>query len=283
LRLDLYEAAEGAITVVNSNMANAIRSRTVQKGIDPRDYSLVAFGGAGPLHGAEVAAMVGIPEIVVPPYPGITSAMGLLTTDIKYESLRTVFLISTDIDFERLNGEFANMRVNLEEQFRADGLRSADIAFQRSADARYLGQGYELRINMPDVVVDDAAIARSFEQFHSVHQAEYGHSFPQSPIEIVNIRLTGIAATPTIRRVKVPESSSLREALIKRDGCFFRRAGRLEQMDTAFYRRELLPAGQKIAGPAIILQTDSTTVVPPGSILFADGAGNLIIQLQGTK
>ena len=194
-----------------------------------------------------------------------------------------MFLIGTHVDFERLNGEFANMRADLEEQFRADGLRSADIAFRRSADARYLGQGYELRIDMHDDVVDSAAIARAFEQFHSVHQAEYGHSFPQSLIEIVNVRLTGIAATPTIRRVKVQEGGSLRDALIKTDGCFFRRAGRLEQMDTAFYRRELLPLGQKIAGPAIILQTDSTTVVPPGSTLSADGGGNLIIQLQGAK
>jgi hypothetical protein len=96
LNLDAPAAAEGALTVVNNNMANAIRSRTVQKGIDPREYALVAFGGAGPLHGADVAAMLGISEVIVPPYPGITSAMGLLTTDIKYESLRTVFLVSTD-------------------------------------------------------------------------------------------------------------------------------------------------------------------------------------------
>jgi N-methylhydantoinase A len=283
LKLDLHEAAEGAITVVNSNMANAIRSRTVQKGIDPRDYSLVAFGGAGPLHGAEVAAMVGIPEIIVPPYPGITSAMGLLTTDVKYESLRTMFLLSTDIDFERLNREFANMRADLREQFHADGLDSAGIVFRRSADARYLGQGYELRIDMPDGVIDSAAIARAFEQLHAIHKAEYGHSFPQSPIEIVNIKLTGIAATPTIRRAKAPEGTSLRAALIKTDGTFFRRNGRLQQMETAFYRRELLPAGQLIEGPAVILQTDSTTVVPPGSVLTADGTGNLIIQLRGAK
>ncbi len=209
--------------------------------------------------------------------------MGLLTTDIKYELLRTVFLLSTDIDFDRLNTEFANMRADLEEQFRIDGLRSADIAFQRSADARYLGQGYELRIDMPDDVVDSAAIARTFEQFHSVHHAEYGHSFAQSPIEIVNIRLTGVAATPTIRRVKVAKGTSLSGALIKTAGCFFRHAGRLEQMHTAFYRRELLPVGQKIAGPAIILQTDSTTVVPPSSSLFADDVGNLIIQLLGAR
>ena len=107
LNLDAPAAAEGALTVVNNNMANAIRSRTVQKGIDPREYALVAFGGAGPLHGADVAAMLGISEVIVPPYPGITSAMGLLTTDIKYKSLRTVFLVSTDVDFERLNRDLA--------------------------------------------------------------------------------------------------------------------------------------------------------------------------------
>jgi N-methylhydantoinase A len=280
LRLDLHEAAEGAITVVNSNMANAIRSRTVQKGIDPRHYALVAFGGAGPLHGAEVAGMVGIPEIIVPPYPGITSAMGLLTTDIKYESLRTVFLISTDIDFERLNREFTNMRADLEDQFRADGFGSTEIVFRRSADARYLGQGYELRIDMPEGVIDAAAITGAFDQFRAVHNAEYGHSFAHSPIEIVNIRLTGVAPTPTIRRVKMPPGGSLRDALIKTDGCFFRRSGRLERMDTAFYQRELLPAGEMIEGPAIILQTDTTTLVPPGSTIVADGTGNLIIQVR---
>jgi N-methylhydantoinase A len=283
LRLDLHEAAEGAITVVNSNMANAIRSRTVQKGIDPRHYALVAFGGAGPLHGAEVAAMVGIPEIIVPPYPGITSAMGLLTTDIKYELLRTVFLLSTDIDFERLNRDFANMRADLEDQFRADGFGAAEIVFRRSADARYLGQGYELRIDMPEGVIDAAAIAGAFDQFHAVHKAEYGHAFAQSPIEIVNIRLTGIAPTPTIRRAKMPAGDNLRDALMKIDGCFFRRSGRLEQMDTAFYRRELLPVGQSIEGPTIILQTDTTTVVPPGSTIVADGTGNLIIQVRGAQ
>jgi N-methylhydantoinase A len=93
--------------------------------------------------------------------------------------------------------------------------------------------------------------------------------------------LTGIAATPTIRRVKMPSGGNLRDALIKTDGCFFRRAGRLERMNTAFYRRELLPVGQIIEGPAIILQTDTTTVVPPGSTIVADGGGNLIIQLRG--
>jgi N-methylhydantoinase A len=284
LHLSPHEAAEGAITVVNSNMANAIRSRTVQKGIDPRDYALVAFGGAGPLHGAEVAAMVGIPEIIVPPYPGITSSMGLLTTDIKYESLHTVFVLSTDIDLDRLNTEFAHMRVELTEQFRADGFDSSQIAFRRSADARYVGQGYELRVDLADDVIDAAVIARAFDQFHAVHKAEYGHAFPQSPIEIVNIRLTGVAPTPAIKRATVPApGGSVRDALLKTAGSFFRRSGRLQELETAFYRRDLLQVGQIIQGPAIVLQTDTTTVVPPDSTIVADGSGNLIIRLRGGK
>jgi N-methylhydantoinase A/oxoprolinase/acetone carboxylase beta subunit len=283
LRLDVNEAAEGVIRIVNSNMANAISSRTVQKGIDPRNYALVAFGGAGPLHGAEVAAILGIPEVIVPPYPGITSAMGLLTTDIKYESLRTVFMVSTDVDFERLNREFATMRAGLEEQFRADGVDPADITFHRAADARYVGQGYELRIDMPDGTIDAAAIGRAFAQFEQVHKAEYGHSFPESPIEIVNIRVTGVAPTPTIRRVKIKKAGGLREALAKTDGTFFRASGQLKKMETAFYRRELLPVGQAIEGPAIVLQTDSTTVVPPEWQLVADGGGNLIMTTRGKR
>ena len=281
LNLDAPAAAEGALTVVNNNMANAIRSRTVQKGIDPREYALVAFGGAGPLHGADVAAMLGISEVIVPPYPGITSAMGLLTTDIKYESLRTVFLVSTDVDFERLNRDLAAMRAGLEEQFRADGFDLGKIRFYRSADARYVGQGYELRVDIPDGPIDAAEIRRTFDQFHSVHEAEYGHFFAESPIEIVNVRLSGVAPTPTIRRVSVKEGGSLGEALLKKGDTFFRRSGRLERMEAAFYRRELLPVGSRVEGPAIILQTDSTTVVPPGWTIVADGSGNLIMKARG--
>jgi N-methylhydantoinase A len=281
LNLDAPAAAEGALTVVNNNMANAIRSRTVQKGIDPRDYALVAFGGAGPLHGADVAAMLGISEVIVPPYPGITSAMGLLTTDIKYESLRTVFLVSTDVDFERLNRDLAAMQAALEEQFRADGFDLGNIKFHRSADARYVGQGYELRVDIADGPIDAAAIRRSFDQFHSVHEAEYGHFFAESPIEIVNVRLTGVAPTPTIRKVSVKQGGSLGEALLKKAHTFFRRAGRLERRETAFYRRELLPVGSRVEGPAIVLQTDSTTVVPPGWTIVADGSGNLIMTARG--
>src|SRR6202022_1939371 len=113
LGLGLEEAAEGILTIVNANMANAISSRTVQKGLDPRGFALVAFGGAGPLHGADVARALGIPEIIVPAYPGITSAVGLLTTDLKYDAVRTVFQSGEAVDLARLNRDLAAMQAEL--------------------------------------------------------------------------------------------------------------------------------------------------------------------------
>jgi N-methylhydantoinase A len=279
LNLNRLEAAEGTLTVVNSNMANAIRSKTVQKGIDPRDYALAAFGGAGPLHGAEVARMLGIPEVIVPPYPGITSAMGLLTTDLKYDIVRTEFQVSTDFDYERLNREFKAMKDALVAQFAADGIAAKTIRFERHADARYVGQGYELRVGIADGALAHAAMKKTLDEFHAVHKREYGHSFADSPVEIVNIRLTGIAPAPKIGRFKPGKGGTLKEALVKRGRSVFRHRDQLRAFDTAFYRRERLPLKTAIKGPAIILQIDSTTVVPPGCTITADESGNLILKV----
>jgi N-methylhydantoinase A len=279
LGLSRLEAAEGTLTVVNSNMANAIRSKTVQKGIDPRDYALVAFGGAGPLHGAEVARMLGIPEVIVPRYPGITSAMGLLTTDLKYDIVRTEFQVSTSFDRDRLNREFKAMREALVAQFAADGIAARTIRFERNADARYIGQGYELRVGIADGALGRAALNRMVAEFHETHRREYGHAFAESPVEIVNIRLTGVAPVPKIGKIKAPRGGSLKSALVKRDRSVFRHRDRLQAFDTAFYRRELLPIKTPVKGPAIILQTDSTTVVPPGCTITADESGNLVMKV----
>ncbi len=281
LGLSLEDAAEGILTIVNANMANAISSRTVQKGLDPRRFVLVAFGGAGPLHGAEVAQVLGIPEVVVPAYPGITSAVGLLTTDLKYDAVRTEFQVGDAVDLDRLNADFSAMQAELARQLAADGVRPGDAAFQRSGDLRYVGQGYELRVPFPDSALDQAALAAVFARFGELHRAEYGHVFPDSPIEIVNIRVTGIGRMAKIAAPRPAEGGSLAAALIKTASCAFRVDGVLQTLPTPFYRRDLLPLEEPIAGPAIILQTDSTTVVPPGGILRADPGGNLILRLEG--
>ncbi len=281
LGLSDIEAAEGIITIVNNNMANAIRSRTVQKGIDPREYALVAFGGAGPMHGAEVARILSIPVCIVPCFPGLTSALGLLTTDLKYDALKTAFQVHPGLDYPQLNTDFAEMEHTLRRQFAADGIDRTRVTFERFADARYVGQGYELRVAIPDGPLNEGTMQHMVDAFHRQHEAEYGHCFVSSPIELVNIRITGIGPTQKIQHLVPPTGGSLREALVKTDQCVFRVQDGLKTFQTVFYRREKLPIGQVVNGPALILQPDSTTVVPPGCHGQADEHGNLIITIGG--
>jgi len=283
LGLPLLEAAEGVVAVLNSNMANAIRARTVQKGIDPRKYALVASGGAGPLHGAEVAQMLGIPEVVVPPYPGINSAIGLLTTDLKYDVVRTAFLVSTRVDLERLNADLAAMEEVVRAQLAADGLDPAAASFQRSADARYVGQGYELRLALPQARIGAAELEAALDAFHALHEREYGHHFAQSPIELVNLRVTAVAQVPKIRVPPKPAGGSLNAARMRIDNAVFRVGVELKSFETTFYDRGKLPLAQPIPGPAIVLQVDSTTVVPPYCTAEVDDSGSIILRLPPVR
>jgi len=279
--LGKLEAAEGVLTVINSNMANAIRSRTVQKGVDPREFALVAFGGAGPLHGAEVAQMLSIPEVIVPPYPGITSAMGLLTTDLKYDAIRTQFQVSGKVDLNRLNADLFEMERRLAAQFAADHLDAAKLRFVRDGDLRYVGQGYELKIPFPNGALKTGDLERIWQLFHEAHQREYGHSFSANPIEIVNVRVSGIGAMPKIQKIKPTEGGSLTGARVRAGRCMFRVGGELRSFETAFYRRNFLPVKERFPGPAVVLQKDSTTIVPPGWSAINDSAGNLILSAKG--
>jgi N-methylhydantoinase A len=281
LGLGKLEAAEGVLTVINSNMANAIRSRTVQKGVDPREFALVAFGGAGPLHGAEVAGMLGIPEVIVPPFPGITSAMGLLTTDLKYDAIRTQFQVSGRIDLARINADLEAMERRLGLQFAADHIDIDRLAYLRDGDLRYVGQGYELKIALPDGAIGEAELAEIWERFHQAHQREYGHFFRNNPIEIVNLRVAGIGALPKIQALKAQSGGAMAAAKLRTGKCMFRVDGELRSFDTTFYRRGLLPVAETFSGPAIVLQKDSTTVIPPGWVAINDAAGNLILKIGG--
>jgi N-methylhydantoinase A len=279
--MGLEECAEGILTIVNTNMANAIRSRTVQKGLDPRGFTLVAFGGAGPLHGAEVAAALGIPEVIVPAYPGITSAVGLLTTDLKYDSIRTEFMDQHARDPERLGSDFESMQGDLQAQFLADGLGPDEVTFLRAGDLRYVGQGYELRVAFPDTAITRDALEDVFAAFHEQHRKEYGHVFEDSPIEIVNIRITGVGRMPKIRPGSAGDGGSLTAAQTRTASTLFRVDGSLQRVETPFYRRDALPVGEAFDGPAIILQKDTTTVVPPNASVRMEENGNMLIRLGG--
>ncbi len=281
LGIDSLAAAEGVLTIVNNNMANAIRARTVQKGLDPRGFALVAFGGAGPLHGAEVAAILRIPEVIIPQFPGLTSAAGLLTTDLKYDAVKTAFQVRGAVDLSRLNTDLTALETSLLSQFGRDGLRPDQVAIERTGDLRYLGQGYELRVELPAGAIDAAALDAIWTAFDAKHAAEYGHAFADSPIEIVNIRVVGRGATPKIGRSAAANATP---AGPTRSGtCTFRVDGALQTLDTAFHHRASLTVGSPVPGPAVVLQRDTTCVVPPGWTVEPTAVGNMILTHQSAR
>ncbi|WP_445943351.1 hydantoinase/oxoprolinase family protein, partial [Roseicyclus sp.] len=215
------ETAEGALTVLNSNMANAIRSRTVQKGIDPRNFTLSGFGGAGPLHAAEVAGMLGVRRVLIPPHPGITSAMGLLTADLEYHALRTAFAIKGNVDHARLTALFEDMEAELSAIFERDGVPPEKRRMLREGELRYVGQGYELKVDVPDGPIDEAALEKVWAAFHERHRAEYGHAFEASPIEIVTVKVRGIGEVDKLGTP--PEAAASGSAdPVGRGRCIFR-------------------------------------------------------------
>jgi N-methylhydantoinase A len=273
LGLPVTAAALGILTVVSANMANAIWSRTAQRGIDPRDYTPVAFGGAGPLHGADVARQLGIRQVLVPPHPGITSAMGLLTTDLQYDTVRTCFQASSALDAARMADDFAVMHQEIIARFAGDRIEPDRIRFDRSGDLRYAGQGYELRVPFGDGPIDDDELRRTLQRFHVQHQTEYGHAFPDSVIEVVNIRLVGVAVRPKLS-AKPAKPTEVLPPTYYAPVVF---AAMQDAIETPFLFRDALAQGVPIPGPAVVLQTDSTTVVPPGCTLVAEPSGNLII------
>lgn len=278
LRLPLRETAEGICTILASNMANAIRSRTVQKGHDPRQFTLVAFGGAGPMTAVDVAYHLKIPEVIVPAYPGITSALGLLTTDLKYEFVKTELLLSTEQPAQKLLCDMRELEAAAREQLLKDGLPEQRMRFSSSLDLRYVGQGYELRIPVAAADLNGDAGQRIWTEFHERHRAEYGHCFPQNAIEVVNLHVTGRGLMPRLPE-KIERSSPKRveNARLKTGETYFRVDGILQRLRTEFYDRSQLPDDMTIPGPAVFFQKDTTTVLPPAWCARADQHGNLIV------
>jgi 5-oxoprolinase (ATP-hydrolysing)/N-methylhydantoinase A len=276
LGLDLHATALGITQILTQNMVNAISVNSVQKGFDPRDFSLVAFGGGGPLYGADIARELSIPRVIVPPHPGITSAMGLLDSDLKYEAQRTVMLDATEADPVALERIFQELEAGGRTQLEADDVPHDDRLFQRWADCRYVGQAYELLVPVPAGVLDAAAVAELTEAFEAAHEREYFYRFPDKAVQIVHIRSHAIGLMPSVpaRTIAAGGAEPPADALLDRRPVVFADAGEAREYETPIYRREHLLAGNVIAGPAIIEQLDSTTVVPPGmpATVLPDGA-----------
>jgi N-methylhydantoinase A len=274
------EAAAGVLTIVNHNMANAIRSSTIQKGHDPRNFTLVAFGGAGPLHAAEMARSLDIPEVIVPVHPGITSAVGLLCTDLKYDLIQNEFMLDANVDLTKLNEDFEKLDAEATEQLQRDGITPEKLHLQHAADCRYVGQGYELRVPVPEGVLDQSKLQTFWKDFHRLHEEEYGHGFEGNPIELVNIRVIARGEMPKIPMFEAASEGELEDAFLDESPVYFASGGAgFEQQPTRFYDRTRLPVGAQIEGPAIVQQLDSTVVVPPGSSAEVLPSADLLIRV----
>ena len=271
LDLGLLDTAAGILALANAGMARTIRSITIERGHDPRDFTLVAFGGAGPLHAAELATLLDVPEVLIPPHPGITSAAGLLTSELRYDLMRTVFMFEDRLDVDAIDSRFSELAAELVERLLRDGASPDQIRVNRYLDCRYAGQGYELRIPIDDAGFTPPAL----DAFHAAHEAEYGYAH-NDPIEVVNLRVTAIGQRPRLRQVKTT-SGDLASATISTAATLWRVDGALVELETHRLRRDRLPIGEPLPAPSIIFQRDTTIAVPPGWSAVASAAGPLIL------
>ena len=277
LDMSVEEAALGALQVQMYGMTQAIEVNSVRRGYDPRDFTLVAAGGAGPLFACDIALELEIPRVLVPPYPGIVAAAGLLATDLQYEFVATERHEIKGLDQAKLNARFDELVAQAVGRLEADNVPEDRRIVRRLADCRYAGQGYEVRFDAPPGAVNDAWVDELKEGFHRAHEAEYGQRF-DAEIEIINIRAVGIGRVTELRVSEVGAASGdiSRAQMLERD-VTFDVDGVAERQTTPFYEREKLLAGDKIDGPAIIEQYDTTTVIPPGLAAEIDKYGNIVI------
>ncbi|HWJ73163.1 MAG TPA: hydantoinase/oxoprolinase family protein [Kaistia sp.] len=282
--MSLIEAALGIVTIVNANMALAIRSNSVARGFDPRRFSLMPFGGAGPLHGVALAEAVSAKDVIVPPAPGITAAMGLLATRLAYEFTRSMpTLISGPAagPFEAANQTLDDLAALAAERLAADGIAVEAHKFERVAECRYQGQGFELRTPLPDGPITAETAVAIADAFHAVHERDYGYRFDDAVIEIVTLRVIGFAEVPPLTWPELPDATSpdLSHALLYVRPTTFDDG---KTVETPRYDRDKLAAGHIVPGPAIIQQHNSTTLVPPGFTASVHRSGNIHIARQSS-
>jgi N-methylhydantoinase A len=244
--------AQGIIDIINAKMADAIRTITIRRGIDPRDFSLVAYGGAGPAQAAALAEQLEIPEVIVPVMPGAFSAWGMLQTDIRHDFKMTYYEYWERVDRDGLEEKFAKLEAEGGVYLRKQGVKAEDIAFERLADFRYHGQEYVLTIPIPIGPIDMHGVRRSFD---AAYDLQYGHSSPDYRVEVTNLR---VAALGRLKRPGAAEPAAAEPRQKRRRSVYF--GGRPH--DTTIIDRAGIAPGEIVRGPAIIEEPTATTLVP---------------------
>ncbi len=269
------DTALGIIRVVNSNMERAIRAISLERGYDPREFTLVPFGGAGPMHACELAAELSIPRVLVPSHPGILSALGVAIADVVKDYSRTVMLKGADLDKTRLDEEFHGMERLARTELLDEGLPAAAMDARRFLDVRYVGQSFELTVDCPSLTGRSDLTRSIASEFYAAHLQRFGYADRNLPIEVVNLRLK--LELPVAKPQQEPAESAGSDAspaVIGTTQVVFA-AGATE---TTLYDRSILQPGNQIAGPALLLQLDTTIVIPPGWAGAVDPYGNLLLE-----
>jgi N-methylhydantoinase A len=258
LSLGLAEAAGAIIEVANANMADAVRLMSIRKGYDPREFALVVFGGAGPLHGADLARELGIPTVIVPPNPGVTSALGCLLVDVRHDFSEMYGGQAADVDPGEVEEAFARLEAEASERLEAEGIPEERMTLRRTIDMRYVGQWRSLPVEVQGPV---RSLEEAIERFHAEHEREHAYRRDDTPVEIYQLNLQAVGET---RKAELP--SHARDGGRPQPGGTrdVRFAGEAEPIETPVFRRDELAAGMELEGPALVDQLDSTVLVPPG-------------------
>jgi len=282
LGVNLERAASGMLQVAISAMANAVRHVTLERGLDPRDFTLVAYGGGGPLHAASVAKELSIRTIIIPQAPGHFSAVGMLMADFRRDYVQTLFARMDDLEMAELEDEFKKLEAEGRNALEASGIPTERIVFERAADMRYVGQEHAVAVRVPATMGDEAARAEIKKLFDDAHELRYSHSAPGESADIVSLRVSAIGRLGKPEFPKIPPGDATPPLAARRAtrSVIFEGTGTLE---AAVFDRTKLLQGNVIPGPAIIEEVASTTVVEPGDTVIVNAYGHLIMTLGGTQ
>lgn len=273
LGLSLTEAASAVIKVANANMADAVRLISIRRGYDPRDFALVAFGGAGPLHGAALAKDLSIPTVLIPPNPGVTSALGCLLVDIKHD-VTTMFLgNAAEVDPAIVEKTFQSLEAEGRERLENEGVPEDRMLFQRFIDMRYLGQWRSLAVPVSAPI---ASLDEAIAVFHEEHGREHNYTQTDAPVEVYRLTVSATGLTPKAEFAKFELKQTTPVPVGHREVVFDESP---DPILTPLYNRDELPAGTVITGPAVIDQLDSTTIVPPGVTAEVDAWLTIIMKI----
>lgn len=267
------EAASAIIEVANANMSDAVRLISVRRGYDPRDFALVAFGGAGPLHGAYLAKDLNIPKVIIPTHPGVAAAMGCLLVDVRHDISKTYVKKLDEVSIEELTNQFSELREEARELLEEEGIAENTASLTNYIDLRYKGQWRSLAVLVSDQITSLDAI---LEAFHQEHEREFAFSDKEQAVEIFGLRVTAIGTVPKPNFPQYVPKASLEAAFKETRPVYFEG----KYIETNVYNRDKIPVYTQFAGPAIIDQLDTTTVIPPGFTAEVDAYKNIIITVN---